>query len=234
MIRIPSGGGRAARRTAQVFGVLAGLGGLTHGVGEVIQGAVPVRGLFLDSWTTGPIAAHMGGEPGLTLLPTASSAGIATLVLSTAVVGWSAAGMRRPRGGSTLMALSAGMLLAGGGVGPPVMGLLAGAIGRWASRSPRWVTRVDERLRRALGRVWAPLFAVATANATFLVIGSLVLVYGFDVDRPELFERSFYAAALSLLALAATAPAADAEHRAAREEPVEPAAALLGASQGSV
>lgn len=166
MIRIPSGGGHAARRTAQVFGVLAGLGGLTHGVGEVIQGGVPV--------------------------------------------------------------------LAGGGIGPPVMGLLAGAIGRWASRSPRWVTRVDERLRRGLGRVWTPLFAVATANATFLVIGSLVLVYGFDVDRPELFERSFYAAALSLLALAATAPAADAEHRAAREEPVEPAPALLGASQGSV
>ncbi len=201
---------RAARTTAQVFGVLAGLGGLTHGVGEVLQGSEPV-GFFLDSWTTGPIAEHMGGEPGLTVLQTAGSAGVATLLLSTAVAGWSLLGMRRERGGSVLMLLSSGMLLAGGGVGPPLLGILAGAIGRYSDREPRWISRLGPRARRRLARAWAPLLAIGAANATFLVIGSVVLVYCLEVHAPELFERSFYAATLFMLGLLATAPAADAD-----------------------
>jgi hypothetical protein len=54
----------AASATTTVFGVLAGLGGITHGVGEVVQGNVPIDRLIVDSWTRGPIAANMGGEPG--------------------------------------------------------------------------------------------------------------------------------------------------------------------------
>ena len=114
--------------TAAAFGVLAGLGGITHGLGEVLQGSVPVEGIALDSWTTGPIAEHMGGEPGITVLPTALSAGLVTLVVACSVVAWSIVGLRRRHGGAVLILLSCGMLLAGGGVGPPIIGMLAGAV----------------------------------------------------------------------------------------------------------
>ena len=50
----------AARCTALSFGVLAGLGGLTHGIGEVLQGSVRPDGLIINSWTKGPIATNMG------------------------------------------------------------------------------------------------------------------------------------------------------------------------------
>jgi hypothetical protein len=66
----------AARATARTFGVLAGLGGLTHGVGEVLQGNVKPDGLVIESWTQGPIAAYMGGEPGMTLVPNLRMTGI--------------------------------------------------------------------------------------------------------------------------------------------------------------
>lgn len=88
----------ACRTTATAFGVLAGLGGITHGVGEVLQGYVPVEDFWLESWTSGPIAEHMGGEPGITVLPTAFSAGLVTLVLAGAVVAWSLVGLRRGHG----------------------------------------------------------------------------------------------------------------------------------------
>jgi hypothetical protein len=207
---------RAAHTTACVFGVLAGLGGLTHGVGEVLQGGVPVR-FALDSWISGPMAEHMGGEPAFTVLPTAGSAGVATLALSTAVIGCSAFGIRRRHGGSALMLLSGGMLLAGGGFAPPLIGILAGAVGRWSEREPRWLARLGPHARRRLARAWGPLFALSVANATFLVVGSVVLVYRFGLHAPEAFVRSFLATVLLQLGLLAAAPAADAVARTANE-----------------
>jgi hypothetical protein len=59
----------AARVVASVFGILAGLGGITHGIGEVLQGNVAASGFGIKSWTQGPIATNMGGEPGLTIVP---------------------------------------------------------------------------------------------------------------------------------------------------------------------
>jgi hypothetical protein len=53
---------RAARGTSTIFGILAGLGGLTHGIGEVLQGNVKPDGLVINYWTQGPIASNMKGN----------------------------------------------------------------------------------------------------------------------------------------------------------------------------
>ena len=50
----------AARIVASVFGVLAGLGGVTHGIGETLQGNTAPSGIMINSWTEGPIATNMG------------------------------------------------------------------------------------------------------------------------------------------------------------------------------
>lgn len=208
--------GGACRATATAFGVLAGLGGITHGIGEVLQGSVPLEGVWLESWTSGPIAEHMGGEPGITVLPTALSAGVVTLVAAGSVLAWSVFGLRRRHGGSVLSLLSVGMLLAGGGVGPPVLGMLAGAVGRWGvGRQPRWMRRLPPRAHAVLARAWPALFVVALANGVFLVVGSVVLVYAAGLHLPGLFVDSFFLSVALLLVLLLAAPAYDAEHRAA-------------------
>ena len=81
----------AARTVASVWGVLAGFGGLIHGIGEILQGSVKPEGIIIDSWTQGPIATHMGGEPGMTIVPNLLITGILTVVVSLIVVGWAAA-----------------------------------------------------------------------------------------------------------------------------------------------
>jgi hypothetical protein len=205
--------GGAGATTATVFGALSGLGGITHGLGEVLQGGVPIEGLALDSWTSGPIAADMGGEPGISVLPTTLAAGVATLAFSTAVVAWSAAGARRRHGGLVLILLSTGMLLSGGGIAPPTLGILAGVAGLGgAGRAPGWARRLPARPRRLLARAWLPLFVVATANAVFLVVGSVVLVYSVGLNAPRVFLGCFFFSVLSLLGLIATSAAYDAEH----------------------
>ncbi len=59
----------ATRLLASTFGVLAGLGGIRHGIGEILQGNVAPGGTVIESWTEGPIATNMGGEHGRRAVP---------------------------------------------------------------------------------------------------------------------------------------------------------------------
>lgn len=116
----------AARLAASTFGVLSGLGGFTHGVGEVLQGNVTPDGIVIDSWTQGPLATHLGGEPGMTIVPNLLITGSLTMIVALALIIWSAAFVGRKRGGLILLLLAVAMLLVGGGFAPPVIGLLSG------------------------------------------------------------------------------------------------------------
>jgi hypothetical protein len=188
----------AAKSTVRIFGVLAGLGGLTHGVGEVLQGNVRPEGLIINSWTQGPIATHMGGEPGMTLVPNLLVTGILNIVVSLAVVIW-AAFVHDRKGGRILILLSGLMLLVGGGFGPPILGILAGVAGTGIDTpSPWWQKRLSRRGWRLVGRLWPGIFGVAVVNGVFLVVGSVVLVYLFDYDNADLFTNSFFFSVVSL------------------------------------
>lgn len=188
----------AARGTAWVFGILAGLGGLTHGIGEVLQGNVRPDGIIINSWTEGPIATNMGGEPGMTVIPNLLVTGILTILVSLAVI-VCAAFVRDRKGGRILLLLSVFMLLVGGGFGPPIIGILAGVAGTGIGRpSAWWRERRSTVVQHFLGSVWPWIFGVAVVNGVFLVIGSVVLVYFFDLNNPDLFTSSFFFSILSL------------------------------------
>ena len=189
----------AAKGTALAFGILAGLGGLTHGIGEVLQGNAKPDGMIIDSWTQGPIATNMGGEPGMTIVPNLLVTGILTILVSLAVM-VCAASVRNKNGGRVLLLLSVIMLLVGGGFGPPIIGILAGVAGTGiGAPSTWWSKRLAASVWRFLGTLWPWVFGVAVINGVFLVIGSLILVYFCDLNNPELFVNSFFFSVLSLL-----------------------------------
>ena len=182
----------AARRTARIFGVLAGLGGITHGIGEVLQGNVKPDGLIINSWTKGPIATNMGGEPGMTVVPNLLITGILTIIVSLVVIIW-ALFVRDRKGGKILLLLSVLMMLVGGGFGPPIIGILAGAAGTGiGTPSSWWQERLSASSWRSLAGLWPWFFGTAAINGVFLVIGSVVLVYFFDLDNADLFTNSFF------------------------------------------
>jgi len=190
----------AAKATASIFGILSGLGGLTHGIGEVLQGNVAPDGIWIYSWTQGPIATNMGGEPGITIIPNLLVTGILTIIVSLILILWAAAFVQRKNGGRILILLSVIMLLVGGGVGPPIIGILAGVAGTGIEAPFTWWRRhLSVNLRRFLGTLWPWIFGIAVVNGVFLVIGSLILVYFFDLNNPDLFTNSFFFAVVSLL-----------------------------------
>ena len=186
------------RQLAALCGVLAGLGGITHAIGEVRQGNAPTDGMVIDSWADGRIAANLGGEPAMTVLPTTAYAGIATFVASAAVIACSLVVLRRPVGGP-LIVLSVVMLLAGGGFGPPVLGILAGGVALGAGSPLRgWRHRLDGSAGPRLAALWPPLFWLNAANAVLLVVGSLIVSYVLDVAVPDVFVFSLLVSVLGL------------------------------------
>jgi len=200
----------AARLTASIFGVLSGLGGLLHGVGEILQGNVAPSGVVIDSWVQGPIATNMGGEPGMTIVPNLLITGILTVAVSMATIVWSIGFVQRKWGGRVLILLAGAMLLVGGGFGPPILGILAGVAGLGvARRNAGWWARCRPGTRRFLARLWPWVFGVCVANGVFLVVGSVILVFAFDVNNPDLFTNSFFFAVLTLLLSIVTGTARD-------------------------
>ena len=200
----------AARIAASTFGVLAGLGGLTHGVGEMLQGNISPIGMFIDSWTQGPIATHMGGDPAMTIVPNLLITGVLATIVSLATIAWAAAFVQRKHGGAVLILLSIAMLLVGGGFGSPIIGTLAGIAGT-SINAPLtwWRTRLAGNAGRFLAQLWPWVFGVAFINGVFLFVGAIILVYAFGWGNEDLYLNSFFFAVVSLLLTIITGVAYD-------------------------
>ena len=185
----------AAEAIATTFGALAGVGGLLHGIGEIRQGNVAADGFFVDSWTEGPIAEHMDGDPGLTLIQNMLATGITVTVISVIVILFALFMMRRKRAGLTLIALSVAMLLTGGGVGPPTIGILAGVAGIGiGSTHGWWREHFPHSARKLAADAWPWVFAVSAINGLYLFVGSTAIIYAFDVGIGDLTLFSFFLA----------------------------------------
>ncbi len=204
----------AARLGASIFGILSGLGGLTHGVGETLQGNVAPEGLVMNSWTQGPIATNMGGEPAMTIIPNLLITGILTIIASLSVIVWAMLFVQKKNGGLFQLLLSIAMLLVGGGFGPPIIGILAGVAGLGIDAPYTWWrTHLPVNVRRVLAQLWPWIFAIGVINGVFLVIGSVILVYFFGLNMPDLFVYSFFFAILSVLLSNLTGVAYDLQRR---------------------
>jgi hypothetical protein len=129
---------KATRIVAASLGVVAGIAGLEHGYFEILQGQARPEGLMILSMgpPCAPEAAWNGCEPAMTILPSFLITGILSLVIGLLMVIWSAGFVQRKYGGWVLILLSAALLPFGGGLFPPLIGLVAGAAGTQINRPP--------------------------------------------------------------------------------------------------
>ncbi len=201
----------AARIVAGLFGSLAGFGGIVHGIGEVLQGSIAPDGLVFNSWVHEPIATGIGGEPAMSIVPNLLLTGLLAIVVSSVVLIWSVANVHRKNGGRILMLLSLAMLLVGGGFGSPLIGFLAGWAGTMINTPLKgWRGRLSPRTQQLSAQLWPWFFGLAAFSATFLTIGSLILVFFFGLNDSDLFLNAFYLTVLTLLGTVILTPFFDA------------------------
>jgi cation transporter-like permease len=89
----------ATRVTVSAFGVLAGLAGLEHGIGEVLQGNIVPEGIVIQSWAGSELFRALGGEPAMTIIPNLLVSGIRTIFLSLAFTVWASLRIHRASSG---------------------------------------------------------------------------------------------------------------------------------------
>lgn len=197
MLRRTNAGTEVILWLAVPCGVLAGIGGFTHAIGEVLQGGASPSGIVFDSWTREPMATNLGGEPAMTLVPNLLLAGILTMLASVAVIAWSAVCPGHRWYGRVLLLLSVVMLLVGGGFAPPLIGMLA-AVAAMAGRRRRVPAATLGRFVRSLSALWPALLWVVLFDVAFLALGSVVLAAWFDVNAPDVFVIALFVAVLGI------------------------------------
>lgn len=170
----------------QTFGALMGLAGLEHGIGEILQGHVSPTGLMILSWPGSEFFRSLGGEPALTIVPDLFWTGILAVVFSLGFGIWALALSDKRFVGSALALLAVGMLLFGGGIFPPILGMLIGLL---ASRIRKPISDNPKRLpghRLAwVARVWKWSFGICLVAWLALCPGLSLLAY-YHIDSPSL------------------------------------------------
>ena len=122
---------KATRTVAIFFGVVAGIAGVEHGIFETLQGNTRPSGLMIPSMGPPCVPEKVWNacEPAMTILPNFLVTGILAIIIGLAVVAWTAAFLQRKNGGTVLILLSVALLLFGGGIFPPLIGIIGGVAG---------------------------------------------------------------------------------------------------------
>jgi len=169
------------------FGTLAGLMGIEHGIGEVLQGNITPVGLVILSWPDSEFFRIMNGEPAMTIIPNILISGILTILISLIFLMWVIFFIKRKNGGFVLILLSIIMLLVGGGFGPPILGIIIGVFGTTINSRFSWLRRnLSDSLQHFIGNLWFWFFMTCLIAWLFLFPGIPILNYFF----PDKFLES--------------------------------------------
>ncbi len=155
----------ATRRTVGWLGLFAAAAGVEHGIGEIWQGWRRPEGLMFESWSGVTAFDALGGEPAMSVIPNYVLAGSVSIILAIGLGVWCMTQADRHHFAVVMAGLSVALLLAGGGFGPPLIGLVLASVAPRIGAVPhRWTGPRS----LALGRAWR--WALAAAAAGFLTL----------------------------------------------------------------
>jgi hypothetical protein len=170
---------RATRIVASSFGAFAAIGAIEHGIFEIMQGNVAPAGVMISSMGPPCVPAEIWNacEPAMTILPNLLLTGIAAVVLGVIAMVWSLFFIARPHGGLVLLLLSLAMLLFGGGIFPPLIGMAGGAMGARINAPIAWWRR---RFSGGAGRFLAALWPWTVIVFLVGLLGQFVVGHFFN------------------------------------------------------
>jgi hypothetical protein len=176
----------ATQVTVSTLAALMGLAGIEHGIGEMLQGSLAPGGLLFPSWPDSAFFRIVAGEPAMTIVPNLLVTGILAILVSLAFIVWASFFIQRRNGGLVLILLSVAMLLVGGGIFPPILGIIIGWLATRINAPSTWpLPHLRPGLRRFLGKVWPWAFGICVLAWLLLFPGINILGYFFGVNDPN-------------------------------------------------
>lgn len=200
----------ATQVTVSTFGTIMAMAGIEHGIGEILQGNLAPGGIMFPSWPDSEFFSSVSGEPAMTIIPNLLVTGILAVLFSLMYLAWATRFVQRKHAGLVMILLSMAMLLTGGGIFPPVIALMIGALAtRINAPLTWWRTHLSPGLRQFLGKVWPWSFGACLSAWLCLFPGINILGYFFGVDDLNLTVTLIFFALGSLLLTIVTGLARD-------------------------
>jgi len=166
---------KATKAVATCLGVAAGIAGLEHGYYEILQGSTRPDGIMIVSMGSPCVPEEIWNscEPAMTIIPNFLHTGILAILVGFTMIIWSVGFVQRKHGGLVLILLSIALLLFGGGLFPPLIGLIGGTAGTKINKP---INRVPGNFPHLAAKLWPwPLVVLMT-----WLLGQFVVGYFFN------------------------------------------------------
>ena len=211
---------KATRVAVSTFGALAGLMGIEHGLGAVLQGNTAPAAMVYSSWPGSELFEILNGEPAMSLIPNFLVTGILAILLSLIFL-WVVLRVPGRHTGLYLALLSTAMLVAGAGFGPPLIGFIVAATASRLHASFPWLrAHLPAALGRGLSVAWPWLYAGSLVAWLGVFPGTILLDHFVGIADPELVVFGLIGSAFGLMFLTIGAGLVrDAQQRGKAEAP---------------
>lgn len=170
---------RATRINVATVGVLFGFGGITHGIGEVLQGNKATDGFFINAIAANSTWSRWteGSEGAFTVVPNFLITGLLAILLGLAIIYWSLRRIDKPWGPGMFLLLFVLLFLVGGGIGQIIFFIPAWLVAKRIHRPLTWWGRVlPTTLRNGLAFLWPVLLIIPTVA---MVVALYLAVFGY-------------------------------------------------------
>jgi hypothetical protein len=172
---------------AAASGVVFAAAGIEHGVGEILQGSVSPPSLVFPSWPNSDFLRILSGEPAMSILTDLRATGMITVLVSLLTIVWSFLLLPRERSALVQIALYLVLLLFGGGLAPPVMGIILAAVAaRGEAILAREKVSPTSRGLSGLARPWRLALVVGVVGYFCLLPGVPLLYRLFHIESAAL------------------------------------------------
>lgn len=177
----------ATKTTVSTFGVIIGIAGIEHGIGEILQGNKPPTGIVIESWPNSEVYIALAGEPAMTIIPNLLITGILAIMISVLLMIWAIKFIEKKHGMLVLFALSIALLLFGGGFGPPLIGFIISIAGTKINSQFKWLNnQISVKLRSKFEYIWQISYLGCIIGWFSLWPGVIILAYFIGVIDPSL------------------------------------------------
>jgi hypothetical protein len=164
------------------LGILAGIMGIEHGIGEVLEGFRPTESIFILSWPDSSFFEIMSGEPAMTIIPNYLITGLLAIFFSGAFLFVILKPDLDGKSIKILFALIILMLLTGGGFGPPIVGMIAVLIALKRNSPLKTWSKLPSKLHGVLSMLWPWSYGLCLLGWLLLFPGTALIAFLTGID----------------------------------------------------
>lgn len=173
---------RKVRLSLTTFGVILGIAGIEHGIGEIQQGSKIVGAHFFESWPDNKLYEILAGEPAFTLFTglTFTTLGILAVIVSIMIILCSLFFIDKKYGSLMFLILDILMFILGAGFAGPIIIGIPIVIFATVFRGKSNVSSASELYKKFIRSSFSFFYVIAIISWSMMWPGFVLISYLYN------------------------------------------------------